>query len=528
MSTLIDSLEASDQLRLERRFYPRIVPRSPIQLNLSDQTPGIILNLSENGLLATTPVALNLNSVHPVVLSLDGTAAPIRTCVLTVWSEPDWQKAGLQFLDLSDADRQTFRLWATREAKKIATQVPPPPALAQGPARPQAASIAPRTSGVPPLNASTNFSAEPRPQPAPIRYFLVSFTATLFLGLAWAAVEYALPGKPAKSPVTAVSPRTPRRTPDTASTARVPAPAATPPTALTAERVATFAPAPHTVVPKASPSRLFEPRPKTDSKPAPTKPPETSGLAKQPSPQTAATGPIAPPKSVDEPASSQVQPGTTPATQLSASTATPSGTTATALNPAPSSSPVTNTPSNPSSTAPGSYPPPLNPRPIAPNLAPQPAPHRATIASAAPVRVAPTPAYSTQTLELPSTGTSAYMQWPGERVVRSPNMTLHIQRWVWVKSNHWLWHGRKKVDLGELTARVDPQMPRSAPAFGSITVLAAIGKNGQISNVRPLYGPAQLLPSVSAALHGWRYQPTYVDGKPTETLARIEVDFHSQ
>ena len=108
---------------------------------------------------------------------------------------------------------------------------------------------------------------------------------------------------------------------------------------------------------------------------------------------------------------------------------------------------------------------------------------------------------------------------------------MHIQRSVWVKAGHWFWHSRKRVDLGEITKRVDPQMPRFAsgygtPAYGSITVLATIARNGQVSSIRPLYGAAQLLPSVSTALHNWRYQPTFVDHQPVETLARIEVDFH--
>lgn len=127
---------------------------------------------------------------------------------------------------------------------------------------------------------------------------------------------------------------------------------------------------------------------------------------------------------------------------------------------------------------------------------------------------------------------SAYVQLPGERVLRSPSLTMHIQRSVWVKASHWFWHSRKKVDLGELAAHTEPKMPpfpRGAgkPAYGSVTVLATIAKNGKISSVRPLYGSAQLLPNVSAALRGWRYQPTYVDGQPSETLARIEVDFHA-
>jgi len=116
---------------------------------------------------------------------------------------------------------------------------------------------------------------------------------------------------------------------------------------------------------------------------------------------------------------------------------------------------------------------------------------------------------------------------PGERVVRSPFVTMHVQRSVWVKASHWLWHSHKKVQLGELAARVDPQMPRTAKSYGSITVLATVEKDGQVSSVRPLYGSPQFLGSVMRAVREWRYQPTYVEKKPVETLARIEINFHA-
>jgi outer membrane biosynthesis protein TonB len=142
-------------------------------------------------------------------------------------------------------------------------------------------------------------------------------------------------------------------------------------------------------------------------------------------------------------------------------------------------------------------------------------------------RSAPPPALTTQTLEVPAFSGAAYVRLPGESVVRSPSVTMHIQRSVWVKASHWLWHSHKKVQLGELAARVDPQMPRSAKSYGSITVLATIEKDGQVSSVRPLYGSPQFLGSVMRAVREWRYQPTYVEEKPVETLARIEINFHA-
>ena len=142
-------------------------------------------------------------------------------------------------------------------------------------------------------------------------------------------------------------------------------------------------------------------------------------------------------------------------------------------------------------------------------------------------RSARPPEHTTQTLEVPAFSGAAYVRLPGESVVRSPSVTMHIQRSVWVKASHWLWHSHKKVQLGELAARVDPQMPRSATSYGSITVLATVEKDGQVSSVRPLYGSQRLLGSVMRAVREWRYQPTFVEEKPVETLARIEINFHA-
>jgi hypothetical protein len=124
----------------------------------------------------------------------------------------------------------------------------------------------------------------------------------------------------------------------------------------------------------------------------------------------------------------------------------------------------------------------------------------------------------------------SYVNLPGERVLRSGSLTMHIERSVRVPGDHipgerWLWRGHKTVVLGELTSRVDPQVSQLPVPYGSITVLASIDKDGYVSNVKPLYGSLAFLPNVAAAIRGWRYQPTYLDNKPADTQAQIEIDF---
>jgi hypothetical protein len=127
--------------------------------------------------------------------------------------------------------------------------------------------------------------------------------------------------------------------------------------------------------------------------------------------------------------------------------------------------------------------------------------------------------------------TASFVNLPGERVLRSTSLTMHIARSVQVPGERipgqrWLWRGHKKVVLGELASRVDPQASSLSVPYGSITVLATIDREGYVSNVKPLYGSMAFLPKVAAAVRDWRYQPTYLDNKPVDTQAQIEIDFH--
>ena len=122
--------------------------------------------------------------------------------------------------------------------------------------------------------------------------------------------------------------------------------------------------------------------------------------------------------------------------------------------------------------------------------------------------------------------TASYLDLPGERVLRTPVATMHIQRSVRVPRDRYLWRTHKKVSLGELASRVDPQISQPTAAADSITIQASIDKDGYISNVKPLYGSFALLPNVAKAVREWRYEPTYVDNKAVDTQAKIEIDFH--
>jgi PilZ domain len=533
MSPLTEFLTAQDRSPAERRFYPRVAPLTPIPLSFGDQTAGTILNLSENGILVSTSVALEPNSVHRVSLQLDGTDSRSSLYVHTVWSAPYWQKSGLQFLELAENDRAALRAWSARQLNASSQPAAPVPAaqisLSATPA--ELKSNAPvRLTSAPGGSSSqtaplVQYAAAPargrwlsalrHHRRAPVRYFWTSFAATVFLGATWAAVEVLQPDKVLKAPVVRL--RSARRASDSL-------PSATPSAGALAKADSTVPVVPRSPNAGSDDSAISNDLPHQAAAEKPVAPQRRDGSSFEPM-RSETARPQPPPK----------KPATVP--QLRAWVSAPAK-PVTPSAPPNGSAPVTS----------NSDPPLLNPQPISPNSGPTvlphtertmrqpvPTPQPATPPAVAPnaplpSRVAPPPVYSRQILEIPSPTTSSYVQLPGEHVVRLPYLTMHIQRSVWVKASHWFWHSRKRVDLGEITTRVDPQLPRFAPGYAtpqyaSITVLATIARNGQISSVRPLYGPAQLLPSVSTALHNWRYQPTFIDHQPVQTLARIEVDF---
>jgi hypothetical protein len=133
-----------------------------------------------------------------------------------------------------------------------------------------------------------------------------------------------------------------------------------------------------------------------------------------------------------------------------------------------------------------------------------------------------------QALEIhpPSRYHSSFYNLPGERVLESPSVTIHIQRSVRLPPAHawWPFNRNKKVVVGELVSRVDPQ--EAQVQVGSVRVNATVAADGHIENVRPINGPANLVPSVVRAVHEWRYQPTLMDDKPVETECYVVVQFH--
>jgi len=104
---------------VERRFYPRVTPSTPIYVGFGPNNLGTLLNVSENGLHVATPAPLDVNSVYRVFLSLNGAASAITVSVRTIWTDKSHNSSGIQLLDLSEQSREQIRNWVALQTSRI-------------------------------------------------------------------------------------------------------------------------------------------------------------------------------------------------------------------------------------------------------------------------------------------------------------------------------------------------------------------------------------------------------------------------
>lgn len=97
-----------------RRKYPRLAPKAPIQVYLGTELIGVVVNLSQEGMMLMTSRSLEDNAIHPLqlrtILPGDREVSAIDCGVDCLWSTPGegeddtavsfW--AGCHIIDISD------------------------------------------------------------------------------------------------------------------------------------------------------------------------------------------------------------------------------------------------------------------------------------------------------------------------------------------------------------------------------------------------------------------------------------------
>ena len=84
------------------------------------------------------------------------------------------------------------------------------------------------------------------------------------------------------------------------------------------------------------------------------------------------------------------------------------------------------------------------------------------------------------------------------------------------------------VMAGQILTKVQPVYPpdaKSAHIAGSVVMHAIIGKDGAISSLEVVSGPAELRDSALEAVRQWTYKPYLLNGQPTEVETTITVNY---
>lgn len=516
----------SSELSVERRFYVRTAPSSFVSVAFGEDNPGMLLNLSENGLLVATPIALPTNFVCRVSLLLNGLLRPIDVLVRVIWTQES-KRAGIQLLDLCDYDREQIRKWAAAEesrrriaehARQEETEVP---GSEQEPAQAVATEIeAPQNAEVP---RKKSFPWAP----------LAACGGSIALLCVVGAAVWASPMRTWLTNSVGAGLKTVMAKTTTATAARSHTDAAAATNGDSAETEAQTADAlalrpikkdesdrvavagagvhstefaepkgPATMVAKTNVSdKAFVVKARLASASEPNATPDVNSEQAD-----AAITTAAPPALESFSKEPEVNDSST-------------GDFAAKANPA--NAGAATSPSGAGSVAA------VNPGASVPRTGevvdPSPAPKAAVIQTNAP---------KNQVLEvtLPNSARPSFLSLPGEKILQSETVTLHIERSILTPPVRGWWSGerKKKVVLGDLLSRVDPRLPRrTEEAAARVSVRAILGKDGRVERLMPVNGSAALVPSVVRAVREWRFAPTLVDGKPVETGALVLVEFRS-
>ena len=125
-----------------------------------------------------------------------------------------------------------------------------------------------------------------------------------------------------------------------------------------------------------------------------------------------------------------------------------------------------------------------------------------------------------------------YVNLPGEAVSASGAIAISARRTLEIPPRSSMAvNGSQRVVIGKLIAHSEPFYPTEARRRGiegSVELRARVGRTGEVIGVTPLNGPGLLFAAAVNAVREWRYEPTYVNGDPTETLADITIVFRLQ
>jgi hypothetical protein len=85
-----------------------------------------------------------------------------------------------------------------------------------------------------------------------------------------------------------------------------------------------------------------------------------------------------------------------------------------------------------------------------------------------------------------------------------------------------------RLQAGKLVLYVMPHNPRPGDPYGTeetVKVRATVGRQGFVTDIKPVSGPTFVLSSSMSAVRSWRYKPTLLNGIPVETEQDVTITF---
>jgi len=130
----------------------------------------------------------------------------------------------------------------------------------------------------------------------------------------------------------------------------------------------------------------------------------------------------------------------------------------------------------------------------------------------------------------PEPGSRAFfVSLPGEAVSASAGIAISARRTLEIlpRSSAAV-SGSERVIIGKLISHGEPFYPaeaRKGRIEGSVELRARVGRTGEVIGVTPVSGPRLLSSAAMTAVREWRYEPTFINGDPVETLADVTIVF---
>ncbi|SRR6266404_7707245 len=83
----------------------------------------------------------------------------------------------------------------------------------------------------------------------------------------------------------------------------------------------------------------------------------------------------------------------------------------------------------------------------------------------------------------------------------------------------------QKLRIVEQVKPTYPELAKISRTEGSVTLQLTINREGGVSKVEIVNGPALLTRAAQDAAKGWKYKPTIVNGQAMEVITQVHISF---